>query len=685
MTRDRCPSDLAASDAGVSAAHRRRRGPRGPRCGGNGAGHDARHALRLRLRRASTASAVEAARIAAHNAGIALWHRARRQRSARTSTAQPARFSTSSLAIAVLIAERRRRRGRARRLRRSRVLTALAPHAPIEFAALSLAGGAYVHARSLRHAGVDARGDRRRRALALLAIAAALLETYVSSGSDPMTPSRRTRLLAIPLVWLPASSALVGVRLRHATSSHTWRQLADGPPRHAGRHAPSTGPSPPRLHDDGAPARSRSSHLARSPRSASACLAALHPHRRRTGMRHAAARGRSTAGSCASAATTSPTPTASKRPSRASPARSASRWYERLWRGPRAPRARGPPPPRRVDPLRRRRAPLPRAARSADHSRTSTPTSSCSEVDGEPDWAHTRRPPEETRLVRAVDPDDPQLRARVLRVARRAALAHDEARLSVQLVLDAGARLRAPPRAAAAQAPRARAAARRPPRPRRARHRLRRRGQGAQGRARTAAPLAAASFDLRVVGDDRDVGAARRRPVRPAAIRERTRAPRDAPAAARCTHRRIAAAIPNPLPGWRTGVLSTSELATLWQLPRGRVKHARLLRATVRRAMRAARDRPRSPRACCCTTSAARSRIAPDGPQVRPRAHRWPGRRQELGDGPPLRQRRARRRPRRHPASTPRDRSPSCASGSHRPIGRCTTSTSGTPRSASTR
>jgi hypothetical protein len=47
---------------------------------------------------------------------------------------------------------------------------------------------------------------------------------------------------------------------------------------------------------------------------------------------------------------------------------------------------------------------------------------------------------------------------------------------------------------------------------------------------------------------------------------------------------RIADAMPNPLPGPRTGVLSTSELATLWQLPRGRVKHGALLRSTVRRA-----------------------------------------------------------------------------------------------------
>jgi hypothetical protein len=49
--------------------------------------------------------------------------------------------------------------------------------------------------------------------------------------------------------------------------------------------------------------------------------------------------------------------------------------------------------------------------------------------------------------------------------------------------------------------------------------------------------------------------------------------------------RRTELALPNPIPGWRTGVLSTSELATIWQLPRARVKHARLARATVRRAI----------------------------------------------------------------------------------------------------
>lgn len=48
---------------------------------------------------------------------------------------------------------------------------------------------------------------------------------------------------------------------------------------------------------------------------------------------------------------------------------------------------------------------------------------------------------------------------------------------------------------------------------------------------------------------------------------------------------RFRRAAPNPLPAARTGVLSTSELATLWQLPRARVKDARLHRATVRRAV----------------------------------------------------------------------------------------------------
>ena len=49
--------------------------------------------------------------------------------------------------------------------------------------------------------------------------------------------------------------------------------------------------------------------------------------------------------------------------------------------------------------------------------------------------------------------------------------------------------------------------------------------------------------------------------------------------------RRVHYAMSNPIPSLRTGVLSTSELATIWQLPRARVKHPQLPRATVRRAI----------------------------------------------------------------------------------------------------
>lgn len=47
--------------------------------------------------------------------------------------------------------------------------------------------------------------------------------------------------------------------------------------------------------------------------------------------------------------------------------------------------------------------------------------------------------------------------------------------------------------------------------------------------------------------------------------------------------RRVASALPNLFPSLQTGVLSTSELPTIWQLPRARAKHARLPRSTVRR------------------------------------------------------------------------------------------------------
>lgn len=47
---------------------------------------------------------------------------------------------------------------------------------------------------------------------------------------------------------------------------------------------------------------------------------------------------------------------------------------------------------------------------------------------------------------------------------------------------------------------------------------------------------------------------------------------------------RFTSAMPNPIPGFARAVMSTSELATLWHLPRGRVKHGGLIRSSVRRA-----------------------------------------------------------------------------------------------------
>ena len=53
---------------------------------------------------------------------------------------------------------------------------------------------------------------------------------------------------------------------------------------------------------------------------------------------------------------------------------------------------------------------------------------------------------------------------------------------------------------------------------------------------------------------------------------------------ARLYRRRIALAANNPLPSFLHGVLSSSELAALWSLPRQRVKVAQLVRSAVRRA-----------------------------------------------------------------------------------------------------
>ena len=90
-------------------------------------------------------------------------------------------------------------------------------------------------------------------------------------------------------------------------------------------------------------------------------------------------------------------------------------------------------------------------------------------------------------------------------------------------------------------------------------------------------------FDLRIAGDDR--ASARRVAGLFSQLRSENHLARREMHLRRHTYRsRVAHAMPNPLPGLRTGVLSTSELATIWQLPRGRVKHRALRRSSVRRA-----------------------------------------------------------------------------------------------------
>jgi hypothetical protein len=90
-------------------------------------------------------------------------------------------------------------------------------------------------------------------------------------------------------------------------------------------------------------------------------------------------------------------------------------------------------------------------------------------------------------------------------------------------------------------------------------------------------------FDLRVAGEDR--ASVRRVAGLFSQLRSENELVRREIRARRLMYgRRVAAAMPNPFPALRTGVLSTSELATVWQLPRGRVKHGGLLRSSVRRA-----------------------------------------------------------------------------------------------------
>nr|MBA3261474.1 TraM recognition domain-containing protein [Thermoleophilaceae bacterium] len=91
-------------------------------------------------------------------------------------------------------------------------------------------------------------------------------------------------------------------------------------------------------------------------------------------------------------------------------------------------------------------------------------------------------------------------------------------------------------------------------------------------------------FDLRVAGED--VAAVRRVAGLFSQLRsENELVRRDMRLRRRLYGRRLQRALPNLLPGLRSGILSTSELATLWQLPRARAKLARIPRSPLRRAL----------------------------------------------------------------------------------------------------
>jgi hypothetical protein len=91
-------------------------------------------------------------------------------------------------------------------------------------------------------------------------------------------------------------------------------------------------------------------------------------------------------------------------------------------------------------------------------------------------------------------------------------------------------------------------------------------------------------FDLRVAGED--AVAVRRVAGLFSQLRsENELVRRDIRLRRRLYGRRLERALPNPLPGLRSGILSTSELAALWHLPRARAKLARIPRSTMRRAV----------------------------------------------------------------------------------------------------
>ena len=91
-------------------------------------------------------------------------------------------------------------------------------------------------------------------------------------------------------------------------------------------------------------------------------------------------------------------------------------------------------------------------------------------------------------------------------------------------------------------------------------------------------------FDLRIAGDD--ALAVRRVAGTFSQLRsENELVRRDLRLRRRLYARRFELALPNPLPGLRSGLLSTSELAALWQLPPATAKHIRIPRSTMRRAL----------------------------------------------------------------------------------------------------
>ena len=396
--------------------------------------------------------------------------------------------------------------------------------------------------------------------------------------------SPRSRLLAIPLVWLPALTALW---LYAATRdwSHTWRQLQMGHPVSWPR--PKHGPTPRAVQDT---ERIAAVALRIAEVGLAGCLVLVlliaanrlrHRRRRVRAMDRWELRlGRDDLAN----------PYHVQEAFEGIAGAIGVRWYERLWRGP---EHLALEIHRLPDDSIRFVLAAPRYLEPAISGPLEDlyPDVELQAADGAPDWARHRGSPQEARLVRAVDPDDTQLRARLLRDARRAD-GEERGGAVGAAGARARARVRAPARPGAAQAPRARPAARRPPRPRRTRHRLDRRGQGTQGRPRTAAPH---PLPLRPARRRRRP---RRRCARVAGLFCQLRSEnelirREMRVRRKIYARRIAAAMPNPLPALRTGVLSTSELATVWQLPRGRVKHGGLAALVGAARKRTGRHRPR--------------------------------------------------------------------------------------------